>query len=135
MLFSLLLFSLVTVLFRSASKVERSPCLFVWKILSLIFGMLFSMAISFVLIGNILELLPFSAVMYIVLRSRSMLIHFRRVISPILAPVSLSSCRSVDVLVVPAEIRESISFSVGMYGKPCCLAYFGCVHVLPMYFR
>ena len=93
------------------------------------------MAISLVLIGNIRELLPFSAVMYIVFRSRSMFNHFRRVISPILAPVSLSSCRSVDVLIVPAEIRESISFSVGMCGSLCCLAYFGCVHVFPMYFR
>ena len=93
------------------------------------------MAISLVLIGNIRELLPFSAVMYIVLRSRSMFDHFRRSISPILAPVSFSSCRSVEVLVVPEEIRESISFSVGMNGKPCCLAYFGCVQVLPMYLR
>ena len=61
--FSLGLFSLVVVLLRSASNVERNPCLFVWNTLSLIFGKLFSMAISLSLIGRIRELLPFSAVM------------------------------------------------------------------------
>lgn len=63
MFFSLGLFSLVAVLFRSDSNVVLSACLFVWKILSLVLGKLFSMAMSLSLAGNILLLLPFSAVM------------------------------------------------------------------------
>ena len=65
---SLGLLSLRAVLLRSASKVDLSPCVLVWNTLSLIFGRLFSMAISLVLIGRILLLLNFSAVTYIVLR-------------------------------------------------------------------
>ena len=46
-----------------------------------------------------------------------MSVHFVRAISPILAPVSLSSCKSVEVFVVPANISESSSISVGMNGN------------------
>ena len=60
---SLGLLSLIAVRLRSASKVERKPCLFVWNTLLLTLGILFSMAISLLLIGSILLLLPFSAVM------------------------------------------------------------------------
>ena len=93
------------------------------------------MATNFMLIGSILLLLPFSAFMYIVLLSRSMSVHLARAISPILAPVSLSSCSRVDVFIVPAVIRESISFSVGMNGKPSSLVYLGLFHSLFMYFK
>jgi len=117
-LLSLGLFSLVAVLLRSASKVVRKPCFLGWNTFSLIFGRLFSMAISFVLMGRILLLLPFMAVMYMVLRSTSMSVHFSFAISPILAPVSLSICKSVAVFGCPAEIKESISVSVGMNGSP-----------------
>jgi hypothetical protein len=48
---------------RSPSKVTLKLCLLGWKTLSLILGMLFSIAISLLLIGSILLLLPFSAVM------------------------------------------------------------------------
>ena len=63
MFFSLGLLSLVAVLLRSDSNVVLNACLFVWNILSLVLSRLFSMAISLVLVGNILLLLPFSAVM------------------------------------------------------------------------
>ena len=63
----------------------------------------------------------------------SMCVHFRLSISPILAPVSLSSCRSADVFFPLADISVSISVSVGMKGSSLCFAYVGCVHVLPMY--
>lgn len=53
-------------------------------------------------------------------------------ISPIRAPVSFRSCRSVEVLFEPADIRESMSFSVGINGRVDSLLYFGCVHVLPI---
>jgi len=66
--------------------------------------------------------------------SLSMCVHNSFSISPILAPVSLSSCRSVDVFRVPADISVSISVSVGMNGIWFSFVYFGCVHVLPMYF-
>jgi len=64
-----------------------------------------------------------------------MCVHWSFSISPILAPVSLSSCRSVAVFGVPADIRVSISVSVGMNGSPFSCVYFGCVHVLPICFR
>jgi len=63
MFFSLGLSSLIAVLLRSDSKVVLSPCLLVWNILSLVFGRLFSIAISLVVMGMFLLLLPFSAVM------------------------------------------------------------------------
>jgi len=64
-----------------------------------------------------------------------MFTHSVFVASPILAPVSLSSCRSVAVLGVPADIRVSISASVGMNGIPFSCVYRGCVHVLPICFK
>lgn len=132
---SLGLFSLVAVLLRSPSKVTLKLCLLGWNTLSLILGMLFSIAISLLLIGSILLLLPFSAVMYIVFLSESMFTHLVFAISPILAPVSLSICSSVAVFSVPADIRMSISASVGMNGSVFSSVYFGGVHVLPMCFR
>ena len=132
---SLGLFSFTAVLLRSASYVVLSPCLSVWKTLPFMWGRLFSIAMSFGLIGNILLLLPFSAVMYIVFRSWSMCVHCSFSISPILAPVSLSSCRSAAVFGLPADIRESISASVGMNGSLLSCVYFGSVHVLFMYRR
>jgi len=61
--FSLGLLSLVAVLLHSPSNVTLKLCLLGWNTLSLILGMLFSIAISLLLIGSILLLLPFSAVM------------------------------------------------------------------------
>jgi len=58
--------------------------------------------------------------------------HFSLSISPIRAPVSFSSCKSVEVFVVPDAIRESTSFSVGMKGIFDCIVYFGFVHVFPI---
>jgi len=78
------------------------------------------MARSLTLAGSILLLLPFSAVMYTVLRSVSRCCHFKNSISPILAPVSLSSCSSAAVFGCPALIRLSISCSVGMKGSSFC---------------
>ena len=95
-------------------------CLWLWKTLSLILGKLFSIADSFVDAGNMRLLLPFSAVMYTVLRSASRCVHLRASISPILAPVSLSSCSSAAVFGCPALIRLSISCSVGMKGISFC---------------
>ena len=69
-----------------------------------------------------------------VLLSLSMCVHCSFSISPILAPVSLSSCRSVAVLGEPADIRLSISVSVGMNGILLSCVYFGSFHVLFMYF-
>ena len=130
--FSLGLFSLVAVLLRSASNVILSPCLSVWNMFSLVFGRLFSIAMSLLLIDRFRLLLPFSAVMYIVFLSESMFTHLVFVISPIRAPVSFSSCNSIAVLGVPADISVSISASVGMNGIPFSCVYRGCVHVLPM---
>ena len=48
--------------------------------------------------------------------------------------VSLRYWRSVAVFCLLAEIRLSISISVGMNGSGDSLVYFGGVHVLPMYF-
>ena len=62
MFFILGLFSLTAVLFRSDSNVVLNACLSVWKILSFGFGSWLSMAISLSVIGSILLLLPFSAV-------------------------------------------------------------------------
>ena len=65
-----------------------------------------------------------------------MCFHSKNLISPILAPVSLSVWSSVAVLCVPAHaIRLSISASVGMNGNPLSWVYFGCCHVFPMCFR
>ena len=64
-----------------------------------------------------------------------MCIHCRVFISPILAPVSFSVCKSVEVLGFPIAIRVSNSCSVGMNGSPLSCVYFGCCHVLPMYFK
>jgi len=95
-------------------------CLGVWKTLSLILGKLFSMANSFGDAGNMRLLLPFSAVMYMALRSVSTCCHFKNSISPILAPVSLSVWSSAAVFGCPALIRLSISCSVGMKGISFC---------------
>jgi len=74
-LFSLGLLSLIAVLLRSAPKVFLSPCLLGWNTWSFILGMRFNIALSFLLIGNILGLLPFSAVMCIVPLSKSRSFH------------------------------------------------------------
>lgn len=50
-----------------------------------------------------------------------------------IAPVSLSSCRSADILSFPEVISVSISVSVGMNCSPLSLVYLGIAHVLPMY--
>jgi len=132
---SLGFWSFAAVLLRSFSKHVLMLCLGVWNTLSLILGRLFSMASSLMLAGNMRLLLPFSAVMYTALRSWSTCVHFKNSVSPILAPVSLSSCRSAAVFGLPALIRLSISCSVGMKGISFCSMYFGGVHVLPMNFK
>ena len=131
-LFSLGLFSLVAVLLRSDSNVFLSPFLFVLNMLSVVFFRLFSMAVSFVLIGSILALLPFSALTYMLLFLKSMSIHLAVDISPILAPVSFRSWSSVAVFAEPADISVSISFSVGMNGIRDSFVYFGFIHFFPI---
>ena len=54
---------LLAIRFFSAVKVFRCPFLLDWKTLSFVCGSAFSIVISCVLIGSILSLLPFSAVM------------------------------------------------------------------------
>lgn len=94
------------------------------------------MAISVSEIGKIRGLLPFSAVMLMVFRLVSMSVHCKKSkISPILAPVSLSVCRAVAVFGVPAEIRLSNSFSVGIKGIFLCILYFGFFHFFPKNFK
>ena len=128
----LLIFS--AVLARIFSKVIRSPCFDVVKTLSFSLVSLPSMAFSFSVIGRIRGLLCFSGVMLMVLRSRSMSIHFSIVASPIRAPVSFSSCRSAALFVPDAVISWSISCSVGMKGILSSGLYVGFSHVLPMNF-
>jgi len=53
--------------------------------------------------------------------------------SPIRAAVSLMYWSSVAVFCLLAEIRLSISISVGMNGSGISLVYFGDVHVLLRY--
>jgi len=106
--------SLLAVLLLRASKFVLRLCAFPLNILSVFLDSLFSMSMSLVLRGSVLLLLPFSAVMLMVLRSESMCIHFNFSISPILAPVSLSSCSNVAILRLEADISASISCSVGM---------------------
>ena len=67
--------------------------------------------------------------------SGSTFVHSSFSASPILAPVSFNSCRSVAVLGVPACMRVSNSCSVGMNGSVSSMVYCGCVHVLPVCFR
>lgn len=134
-LFSRGFFSLVAVLLRRASYVIRSVCLFRGNIFSFCLCVLFSMFMSLLLIGSIRLLLPFSASMWMVFLLRSMSVHLVSVASPILAPVSLSSCRSRLVFGVPLFISVSSSFSVGMNGKAVCFLYFGLSHFFPIYFK
>lgn len=88
---------------------------------SLFLGSLFSIPISLSLIGSIRGLLPFSGLMFTVFLSRSKSIHVSIWASPILAPVSFRSCRTVDILLLHDAIKMSISCSVGMNG-----IYFSC---------
>jgi len=129
------LLSLVAVRSRSFSNVTRRLCLRVMKTLSFFFGSWLSIPIKRLLIGNILSLLPFSAVMWMVLRCSSMSIHLSCMASPMRAPVSLSSWRKADVLVLPADMSESISCSVGMNAIGFSFMYLGAFQVFPMYFR
>jgi len=122
--------SYLAVLRLSFSNVIRWVCLSVRNTLFVCLGMLLSIAISLRLIGSIRLLLPFSAVMLMVRLSWSMCVHCSFSISPILAPVSLSICRSVAVFVPADEIRLSISVSVGMNGSVFSWVYLGFVHVL-----
>jgi len=127
------LLSLVAVRCRSDSYVFLNDSLDMLNTLLLVLGSWFSMAISWFEIGRMRELLPFSAVMYIVLRSRSMWCHSSLSSSPVLAPVSLRICSRVAVLGCPADIRLFSSCSVGMKGSWFSCWYCGLVHVLPKY--
>ena len=61
--------------------------------------------------------------------------HLRNSVSPILAPVSLISCRRVAVFGAADAISMSNSSSVGMNGSPVFSVYFGFCHFLPMNLR
>jgi len=82
-------------------------------------GRFLIMLISLSLIGRIRGLLPFSGVMFTVLRSVSMSIGINCVSSPILMPVSFSICSIVDSIEPHDAIKRSISCSVGMNGSFC----------------
>jgi len=129
------LLSFLAVRFLSSMNVFLMPCVGVWKTLLFSFGMLFSMAASFGVIGRIRLLLFFSAFIVIVRRVVSICDHSRGAISPIRAPVSLSSCMSVAVVGLADAMRLSISCSVGMYGGVNSRLYCGSVHVLFMDLR
>lgn len=73
--------------------------------------------ISFGVIAKILGLLPFSGVMFIVLRCSSKSLHSRLNASPILIPVSFSICKSALSRAGDALIKASISCSVGINGS------------------
>ncbi len=64
--------------------------------------------------------------------SKSMSRHLSCRASPDLAPVSLSSCRNVEVFFPQQAIKASMSFSSGVQGFFACSLYFGFVHVSPM---
>ena len=132
---SLGLFSFLAVVARSFSSVFRSPSLSVWNTFSFIFRWLLSIAHSLGLSGSILLLLPLIPVMFTVCRVVSTCCHLSFAISPILAAVSFSSCRSVAVFGCPAAIRLSSSSSFGMNGSGSSIVYVGLAHVLPVYFR
>ena len=133
--FSLGLFSLVAILLRSPSYVLLIPCFLVWNTSSLVLSWLFNMATNFLLIGRILGLLCFSGFMLIVCLCRSKSVHCVWSISPIRAPVSLSSCKSVAVLGAAPDIKASISCSVGMNGIGVSRLYLGFSHVFPINFK
>ncbi len=86
------------------------------------------MALSLLDILSILGLLPFSGITRIVPFSRLTSVHSRRLVSPILTPVSFSSWRrGVNFLEQPA-MSWSISFSVGMKGSFRATLYLGGSH-------
>lgn len=125
----------MAVLALSFSKVVLSPCIVVWNIFSFVLGNRFIMSANFCDIFNVLALLPFSGVICIIFLFVSRCCHCSLATSPILIPVSFSSCKSVAVLCVAAAIKESNSCSVGMnVGFSSCV-YFGRVHVLPINLR
>ena len=93
------------------------------------------MFISLSDIGRILGLLPFSGVIFTVFCSVFMSIHFRVWASPILMPVSLSICNSVDSFFPDEAISWSISVSVGMNGSFSSALYLGFSHCIFLNFR
>ena len=109
-------------------------CLF-GNMCSLVCGYSFSIAVSLSVSGRILGLLPFSGVMFTVLFCRFMSVHFSSCASPILIPVSLSSCRSVASLCLHDAIKMSISDSVGINGSVSSALYFGCSHLSSLNFK
>lgn len=85
--------------------------------------------------GRVRGLLFFSGVMLTVRRWKSTSVHSSLHASPILMPVSLSSCRSAASLGLDAAISVSISSSVGMKGFRCSGVYFGLFHIFPKKLR
>ena len=85
----------------------------------------FIMAMALLLSGSTLLLLPFSPVMYIVLRWVSMCVHSKKSSSPIRAPVSFSICSRAFVVGVPEAIKRSSSSSVGIKGNSLLVLYRG----------
>jgi len=129
------LFSLFAVRIFSLSILVLTLLVLHGNTKSVVFVNWFSIPISFVLIGSILGLLPFSGLlMCTVFLSVSMSIHCVFNASPILAPVSLRNCSKVAVLSFGADaINWSISCSVGMNGRRSSALYFGGFHFLFMY--
>jgi len=90
---------------------------FLPKMYWLVFGSVFSLAISRVDILVSLGFPCFSATHFSVDFSSSKSVHLQFHSSPILNPVSLSAWSVIDTFLLVPEIRASISFSVGTKGN------------------
>ena len=127
--------SLRAVRFLMSSNVTRSECLLCVKTLSFMCGTAPSIVRALSVSGRVRGLLFFSGVMLTVRRWKSRSVHLSLHASPILMPVSLSSCRSAASLGLDAAISVSISSSVGMKGFRCSGVYLGLFQILPMNVR
>jgi len=98
-------------------------------LLSGLFLSAFSIAISVLDIFNVRALLPFSGQLILICCVlKSMSVHCIEVASPILIPVSYSSCSSVLVVFPVPAISCFTSSSVGKNGSFCGIVFFGFVH-------
>ena len=94
-----------------------------------LFGNAFSMAISVSDIFRVLALLPFSGQLILIcFVLKSMSVHCSAEASPILAPVSCSSCSRVLVLFPVPAMSCFTSSSCGRNGSFCGTVVFGFCH-------
>ena len=127
--------SLRDVRFLMSSNVTRSECLLCVKTSAFMCGTAPNILRALSVSGRVRGLLFFSGVMLTVRRWKSRSVHLSLHASPILMPVSLSSCRSAASLGLDAAISVSISSSVGMKGFRCSGVYFGLFHIFPKKLR